>query len=87
MAHLTVRGPCVWIVVLCSPAFGELSGYQFAHTFMGSKEDRKAMWGDAPIEVTTVKGLRDLVPASVMGDHSEGVQGPGSNTCGTAPYP
>lgn len=52
MAHLTVRGPCVWIVVLCSPAFGELSGYQFAHTFMGSKEDRKAMWGDAPIEVS-----------------------------------
>ncbi|CAN0144090.1 unnamed protein product [Ascophyllum nodosum] len=32
-----------------SPAFGELSDTHFFRFLIGSKEDRKAMWGEAPI--------------------------------------
>lgn len=34
-----------------SPAFGELSDYHFVDTSMGSREDRRAMWGEAPLQV------------------------------------
>ncbi|EWM29162.1 methylenetetrahydrofolate reductase [Nannochloropsis gaditana] len=33
-----------------SPAFGELSDYQFVDTSLGSREDRRAMWGEAPLK-------------------------------------
>jgi len=34
-----------------SPAFGELSDYRFVDTSLGgSREDRRAMWGEAPLE-------------------------------------
>lgn len=32
-----------------SPAFGELSDTHFFRFLVGSREDRKAMWGEAPI--------------------------------------
>lgn len=39
-----------------SPAFGELSDYHFVDTSMGSREDRRAMWGEAPLQVRTGDG-------------------------------
>lgn len=33
-----------------SPAFGELSDYHFVDTSLGSREDRRAMWGEAPLK-------------------------------------
>lgn len=32
-----------------SPAFGELSDTHFFRFLVGSREDRKAMWGEAPM--------------------------------------
>ncbi|CAM9644344.1 unnamed protein product, partial [Choristocarpus tenellus] len=32
-----------------SPAFGDLSDTHFFRFALGTKEDRKAMWGEAPI--------------------------------------
>lgn len=32
-----------------SPAFGELSDTHFFRFLVGNKEDRRAMWGEAPI--------------------------------------
>eukprot|EP00624_Nannochloropsis_granulata_P001152 evm.model.NODE_1531_length_19035_cov_17.377516.4 len=54
-----------------SPAFGELSDYRFVDTSLGgSREDRRAMWGEAPLEegevfeafVKYVRGEIPLLP-------------------------
>jgi len=54
-----------------SPAFGELSDYRFVDTSLGgSREDRRAMWGEAPLEeeevfeafVKYVQGKIPLLP-------------------------
>ncbi len=51
-AHLTYPISCMYITSPHpSPAFGELSDYHFVDTSMGSREDRRAMWGEAPLTV------------------------------------
>lgn len=45
---LTTFAPCVCRYTR-SPAFGELSDTHFFRPLVGSREDRKAMWGEAPI--------------------------------------
>jgi hypothetical protein len=53
-----------------SPAFGELGDYHFVHTFMGSKEDRRGMWGEAPQEAREVGRPAGTGPRSVRGTAS-----------------